>query len=194
MRANSPRPWQSKLTRNLVALLCYLASHSCAGKNESVAKGWYLNGQEVTSTHNQILPAGATLHLKDKFTLEAAVDSAVRISQLNDGRPQVQLLYGTAIVERLDSQFVIALLVGKNSIELKGSRFIMQSLNASTRVLLLAGALAVSREKNKWELSETGVNFFEEKADAVTTAKISSTEKVKIFPELARGKFLIAVQ
>lgn len=192
MRTDSARLWRIRAARNFI-FLCMIAS-ACGTKHDSVAKGWFLNGQEVTSTQNQILPAGGTLHLKDKFTLEAAVDSVVRLSQRKNGEPQVQLLYGTAIAERLDPKFSVALLAGQNKITLMGSRLVMQSLNANTRVLALAGALAIEHEKNKWELSADGTNFFEGKAGSTNTAKLDSAAREKIFPELARGKFLIAVK
>lgn len=194
MRTESAKPWRIFAARNFAVFLCIFAS-VCSTKHDSVAKGWFLSGQEVTSTQNQILPAGATLHLKDKFTLEAAVDSVVRLSQLKSGEPQLQLLYGTAIAERLDPQFSVVLLAGQNKITLMGGqRLVMQSLNANTRVLVLAGALAIEHEKNKWELSADGTNFFEGKAGSANAAKLDPAAREKIFPELARGKFLIAVK
>lgn len=175
-------------------LTLILVFGACSTKKTPIPQGWFLGGQPLASTHNEILPAGATLYLPEKFTLEAATDCVVHLTQQSSGETLVQLLTGTAVVQRNDPQFAVALLANDNLVRLTGTRLLLQSQVGTTRIYLIDGQVMVSHAQQKWELSAKADNLFEMKAGTRAIKKIPAREIEKIFPEIVRARLLMAIR
>jgi len=175
-------------------LLTMFAAVACGGKKPPIPQGWFLGGQPLASTHNEVLAAGTTLHLPEKFTLEAATDSIVHVTQQPDGETRVHLLVGTAVMRRIDAQFPVALLANGNIVRLTGTRLLVQNQVGSTRILLLDGSAVIDHEKQKWELSVKADNLFEMKGTTRAVKKLAAREIDRLFPEVGRHRLLLAVR
>jgi hypothetical protein len=178
----------------LPTLLFLLSLAACSTKKAPVPEGWFIGGQPLTSTHNEILAAGATLYQPNKFILEAATDSIVRLTQQPNGETLVQLLVGTALVQLSDPQFSVALLANGNLVLLTGNRLLLQNQLDATRILLVDGNAVVSHQQQKWELSAKADNLFEMKAGIRALKKLSSREMDRLFPEMTRARLLLAIR
>ncbi|MFZ5629970.1 MAG: hypothetical protein ACOY5B_12630 [Spirochaetota bacterium] len=176
------------------ALLVILILASCTAKKTPIPQGWFIGGQPLASTHNEILAAGTTLYLPQKFMLEAATDSVVRLTQQPNGETLVHLLTGTAIVQLSDPQFSVSLLANGNTVRLTGNRLLLQNQVDNTRILLIDGQAVVNHGQQKWELSAKADNLFELKAGKRSTKKLSTREIDRVFPEITRARLLLAVR
>lgn len=176
------------------ALLLVLALHACGGKKLPAPQGWFLGGQPLASTQNEVLAAGSTLYQPQKFALEAATDSIVRLTLQANGETLVHLHVGTAVVERTDPQFPVALLANGNLIRLTGTRLLVQNQVGSTRILLLNGEAAISNDQQRWELSLKTHNLFEMKGSTRIVKKLATREIERLFPEIGRARLLLAVR
>ncbi len=173
----------------------FILGAACGGKKLAPpAPGWFLNGQPLASAQNEALPAGATLYLAEKFTLEAVTDSVVRVVLDKAGVTQVHLLYGTGVISRQDAQFAVTLHANGNRIHLQGSRLLLQNHVGSTRFFLIEGAAEIEEAKEKKQLSSQAINFFEMQAGQKTARKLALRDMPKFFPELARARVLIAIK
>lgn len=193
-RCNSAIIHHRLLARLILWALAGLVSFSCAKAKLPIPQGWVVNGQALSSAANQILPAGATAYLPEKFSLEAISDSVVSVSLDKKGETQVHLLYGTAVITHQDKQFGLTLHANANRIQFRGTRMLLQNHLGSIKVFLLEGAAELDDAKDKTELSVNGQNFLEIKGSQKQTAKIAPAELAKKFPEITKLRRLIAVK
>ncbi|GAB4432600.1 MAG: hypothetical protein OHK0011_15480 [Turneriella sp.] len=178
----------------LPALVLLFSLAACSAKKAQVPQGWFIGGQPVTSTQNEVLAAGATLYQPEKFILEAATDSIIRLTQQPNGEALVQLLVGTAVVQLSDPGFRVALLANGNTVRLAGHRLLLQSQLDATRTLIVDGNAVISHQQQKWELSANADNLFEMKGGTRTIRKLPSREIDRLFPEVTRTRLLLAVR
>jgi hypothetical protein len=174
------------------SLLLLLAS--CAQKPKGVATGWIINGEPLTSTQNAVLPTGGTLIYAEKFSLEAATDSVVRVTQPNPNEYHVNLLYGTAILTQHDAQMNVIIEVDTTRIYLSGARFLLQRKIGSSRLLLFAGSVAYENAGVRLRAAADAENLIEFSSAAQKRSKISLRDMLKYFPEVTSSRRLLAAK
>lgn len=111
--------------------------------------GWFIESRPLTVTTNEPLASGDTLVQPGKFQLKAMTDSIVRVAPLKDTVHRVFLLYGIALIHRVDPDFQIIVHANRHTYKLTGTQFILQSSPSSEALFLIDGSVEFSDETGK---------------------------------------------
>ena len=165
---------------------------ACTKKPSAAPSGWLLNNQPLTSTQNAALPAGSTLHLPEKFTLEAATDSVIRVTQNKQNDTLIDLLYGTAVIAHHDVKFSAVLQLGAHKIKLAGARLLVQNRMSGIRIAVVEGAGEQQNKNSGVKLSSSAENLLEITAAALTAKRVPINDFGRYFPEISNFRRLLA--
>lgn len=172
----------------------FLLFAACGKKPEPTPQGWLVNGQPVTSAQNIVLSAGSSLYLPEKFTVEAAADTVVRVTEPKPGMFHIHLLYGTAMLQQNDAATVVTAEVDARILRLRSARFLLQKKAAGTKLFVLDGALDLETAGNKTELAAQRENYSEFSPTGAKYSKAAARDAVKYFPEFVNFRRLVAAR
>lgn len=174
------------------SLLLFLAS--CGQKQQALPTGWLINGEPLTSTQNAVLPTGSALIYAEKFSMEAATDSVVRVTQPKPNKYQVNLLYGTAILTQHDAQMDVIVEVDATRLYLSGARFLLQRKIGSSKLLLFAGSVEYENAGVRLRAETDAENLIEFSSADQKRSKIPLRDMLKYFPEVTASRRLLAAK
>lgn len=171
-----------------------LAAASCAKKTMAAPEGWLLNGQPLTSAQNNVLSAGSILHLPEGFTIEAAADTVVRVTEPKPKEFHVNLLYGTAMLSRHDAATVVSVEAGMKFLPAQGARFLLQRKTGNTKLLVFDATVEISDGSANRQISAKAENYAQLSAGKIKIAALAQRDLLRQFPELTNSRRLIAAR
>ena len=178
----------------LVSSFVIILFAACGKKPEAIPQGWLLNGQPLVSAQNIVLPAGSLLYLPEKFTIEAAADTVVRVTQAAPGAFHLNLLYGTAMFHHQDVTTTVTAEVDAKRLLIRGARFLLQKKVGSMKLLVIDGTVEAESAGAKQILDAKGENYLEQGAKVNKITRTAGRDALKLFPELANFRPLLAAR
>jgi len=167
---------------------------ACAKKPSAAPAGWLLNNQPLTSSLNTAVSGGGTLHLPEKFTLEAATDCVIRVTQNKQNETVIDVFYGTAVIAQHDVKFSAILQLGAHKIKVAGARLLVQNRMSGIKIAVVEGAAELQNMQTNVKLSSSAENLLEIGAAGQTAKRITAKDFGRYFPEISNFRRLLAAR
>jgi len=177
-----------------ISSLILILFAACGKKTEAIPQGWLVNGQPLASAQNIVLPAGTSLYLPEKFTVEAAADTVVRVTQTAPAAFHLNLLYGTAMFHHHDAATQVTAEVESKRLLIRTARFFLQKKVGITKLLVLDGAVESEAAGTKTLLDARSENYLEHGPAGKKTVRTTTRDALKLFPEIAGFRRLLAAR